>query len=189
MITRNIGLSMCVIILFSTPYFIQVQGSLIWEPSDSGRNPFGQESGPPEIIMINNDTQYSGELRNYIWREGDVNDNIPIIEAPRNRLNSSLFSSNDITIPINKDSEITFMVKENPSPEAQPDAISVNAYTLAGQPIKVLAVSENKGNTFRIDLPSGQYILLAVATWLPDINQYPNVEGYVTYIFNVSIID
>jgi hypothetical protein len=98
MITRNIGLSMCVIILFSTPYFIQVQGSLIWEPSDSGRNPFGPESGPPEIIMINNDTQYSGELRNYIWREGDVNDNIPIIEAPRNRLNSSLFSSNDITI-------------------------------------------------------------------------------------------
>jgi len=188
-IAGNAGLSIFIIILFSTPFLTQVQASLIRELSDSARNPFGAGGGPPEIVMINNNTQYPGELRNYIWREGDVNDNTPVIEAPRSRLNESLFSSNNITIPINKDSEVTFLVKENPAPEAQPDVISVSAYTLAGQTVKVLAVSENKRDTFRIDLSSDQYILLAVATWLPNFNQYLNVEGYVTYIFKVSIID
>lgn len=184
----NVGLSIFLAILFSAPFFAHVQATSIGEPSDSVRNPFSPGQGPPEIVIINNNTQYMGELRNYIWRAGDVNDNIPIIQAPRASLNTSFFSYSGAAIPIDNDSEVTFVVKENPSPEAQPDAISVNAYTLAGQPVKVLSVSENKRDTLRIDLPNGEYILMAIATWLPNSNHYLNVEGYVTYVFKVNVI-
>lgn len=139
--------------------------------------------------MINNNTQYMGDLRNYIWRAGDVNENTPVIQAPRIILTASFLSSNDRTISINKGSDLTFVVKGNPAPEAQPDAISLNVYTLSGQPVKVLAVSENKRDTFRIELPSGEYILMAIATWLPDSNRSLNTEGYVTYVFKVIVIN
>jgi hypothetical protein len=186
--TVNAGLSICLAILFSAPFLFHVQATLIGE-SNSVRNPFSPGQGPPEIVIINNNTQYMGELRNYIWRAGDVNDNIPVIQAPRASLNASLFSYSGATISIDNGSEVTFAVKENPAPEAQPDAISVNAYTLAGQPVKVLSVSENKRDTFRIDLPNGEYILMAIATWLPDPNRYLNVEGYVKYVFKVNVIN
>jgi len=68
-----------------------------------------------------------------------VNDNIPVIQAPRTNLTESLFSSSGRAISISKGSDVAFMVKENPAPEAQPDTISVNAYTLSGQPVKVLS--------------------------------------------------
>jgi hypothetical protein len=118
-----------------------------------------------------------------------VNDNIPVIQAPRTNLTESLFSSSDRAISISKGSDVAFMVKENPAPEAQPDTISVNAYTLSGQPVKVLSASENKRDTFRNDLPSGEYILMAIATWLPGPSRYLNVEGYVSYVFKVNVIN
>lgn len=183
------GLSICLVILFSASFFVQLHATMIGEPGESVRNPFGPAIGPPEIVMINNNTQYMGDLRNYIWRAGDVNENTPVIQAPRTNLTASFLSSNDRAISINKGSDLTFVVKGNPAPEAQPDAISLNAYTLSGQPVKVLAVSENKRDTFRIELPSGEYILMAIATWLPDSNRYLNTEGYVTYVFKVNVIN
>gem|GEM_PF-3765655 len=54
----NAGLSMCIVILISASFFIQVHATLIGEPGESVRNPFSPTAEPPEIVLINNNTQY-----------------------------------------------------------------------------------------------------------------------------------
>ncbi len=171
------------IVLIVLPYLGFTESVLVGEPNLSVKNPFG--GGPPEIIMNLDDKAYPGELRNFVWNGGDVNDNFPVNEPPRNNI-TAIIPNNTATIE--KGSQVRFAVKDNPSPEVQPDSLSVTAYTLEGYPSKVLNVSSNKADTFNVELDEGKYILLAVATWLPNEENYLTTEGYVSYAYRIDVV-
>ncbi len=170
-------------VLVIVPLFVSAEASTIGVPNLSDRNPFG--NGIPEIVMDVGDKAYYGELRNYIWESGDVNYNLPAVEPPRSNITTILPNK---TATLEKGSQVMFSIKDNPTPEAQPDSLSITAYSADdGTPIKVLNVSSNKKDTFDIDLDEGRYILLAIATWLPNEGNFLTTEGYVSYAFRVNV--
>ncbi len=170
-------------VLVIVPLFVSAEASTIGVPNLSDRNPFG--NGIPEIVMGEGDKSYYGELRNYIWEGGDVNDDLPAVEPPRSNITAILPNK---TATLEKGSQVMFSIKDNPVPEAQPDSLSVTAYSAEdGAPIKVLNVSSNKTDTFDIDLDEGKYILLAIATWLPNEGNFLTTEGYVSYAFRINV--
>ena len=172
-------------VLVIVPLFVSAEASTIGIPNLSDRNPFG--NGIPKIVMDVGDKEYFGELRNYIWESGDVIDNFPAVEPPRSNITTILPYK---TATLEKGSQVMFSIKDNPAPEAQPDSLSVTAYSADdGTPIKVLNVSSNKEDTFDIDLEEGKYILLAIATWLPNEGNYLTVEGYASYAFRINVTD
>ena len=94
------------------------------------------------------------------------------------------------TITVEKGSTIRFTIKGNAPPEAQSDSLSVNAYTINGKPAKVLKVADELQKTsFVVDLQEGrEYILMAIATWLPE-EDTENISGYVSYSYRVNVIN
>ena len=172
-------------ILVIAPLFVSAEASTIGVPNLSDRNPFG--NGIPKIVMDVGDKAYYGELRNYVWESGDVNYNLPAVEHPRSNITTILPNK---TATLEKGSQVLFSIKDNPAAEAQPDSLSITAYSADDDaPIKVLNVSSNKKDAFDIDLEEGRYILLATATWLPNEGNYLTVEGYVSYAFRINVTD
>jgi hypothetical protein len=69
-----------------------------------------------------------------------------------------------------------------------PDSLDISAYTIDGAAIGVLNATEDNTSTFRINLSTGSYILLASATWIPSsADEY--VTGYVIYKFLANVTD
>jgi len=170
-------------VLVIVPLFVSAEASTIGVPNLSDKNPF--KNGIPEIVMDVGEKSYYGELRNYIWESGDVNDNLPAIEPPRSNITTILPNK---TATLEKGAQVMFSIKDNPVPEAQPDSLSITAYSADdGAPIKVLNVSSNKKDTFDIDLDEGRCILLAIATWLPNEGNFLTTEGYVSYAFRINV--
>ena len=173
-----------IIVLNTMPSLGVTEAIVVGEPNLSVRNPFGGKT--PEMIMTLDGKAYSGELRSFIWNSGNVNDNFPVIEQPRDNI-TAIIPNNTATTE--KGSQVKFSIKGNPDTEAQPDSLSVTAYTLDGYPSKVLDVSNNKTDTFDIELDKGKYILLALATWLPNEDNYLRTEGYVSYTYRIDVMD
>lgn len=173
-----------IIVLNIMPSLGVTEAIVVGEPNPSVRNPFGGKT--PEIIMTLDGKAYPGQLRNFIWNSGNVNDNFPVIEPPRDNI-TAIIPNNTATTE--KGSQVKFAIKGNPAPEVQPDSLSVTAYTLDGHPSKVLDVSNNKTDTFDIELDKGKYILLALATWLPNEDNYLRTEGYVSYTYRIDVVD
>ena len=94
------------------------------------------------------------------------------------------------SITVKNGSIVKFSIKGNAPPEAQSDSLSVNAYTINGKPAKVLKVAdESQKTSFVVDLQEGrEYILMAIATWLPEENN-ENIGGYVSYSYRVNVIN
>lgn len=92
------------------------------------------------------------------------------------------------TITIENGSVIRFAIRGNAPPEAQSDAFAVNAYTIDGKPVKVLEVAdESQKTSFVVDLnESREYILTAIATWLPE-EDTEKVSGYVSYSYKINV--
>ncbi|HYY49261.1 MAG TPA: hypothetical protein VE643_00180, partial [Nitrososphaeraceae archaeon] len=66
-----------------------------------------------------------------------------------------------------------------------PSSLAVTAYyAINGTAAAVLDATDYDNTIFRMNLNSGNYILIAVATWLPGSE---GVTGYVIYKFVVSI--
>lgn len=159
----------------------------IGEPIPTPRNPFGSLENTPQLIMIYNNTEYFGQIRNAVNEYGDVNNQLPTVPEPRANITTILPEQ---TANVSKGASVTFAIRGNPSPEVQPNSMSVTAYTIDGQPLKVLSLSqENEKDSFTINLEKGKYVLLAVAIWLPnsDVN-YITTGGYVSYTFKVNVI-
>lgn len=170
-------------VLVIVPLFVSTEATTIGNPNLSDKNPFG--NGMPEIVMDLGGESYYGELRYFVWERGEANHNFPANEPPRSNITTILPNK---TATLEKGSQVMFSVKDNPVPEAQPDSLSVTAYTTDdGAPIKVLSVSNNKTDTFDIDLDKGKYILLATATWFPDEGNYLATGGYVSYAFRINV--
>jgi hypothetical protein len=150
--------------------------------SDNPTNPFGGPyESPPQIVMVYNNAEYPGVLDSYSFRVAETLSEIPIF-------NDTVISTiPNQTIAIEDDSVIRFTIKGNAPPEAQSDALAVNAYTIEGRPVKVLKVADESDRTsFVVDLATGrEYILMAVATWLPQ-QGIERISGYVAYSYRIN---
>ena len=147
-------------------------------------NPFGGAyESPPQIVMLYNNTEYLGVLDSYSFRVAETLGEISIF-------NDTVVSTiPNQTITVENGSVIRFEIKGNSPPEAQSDALSVNAFTIEGKPVKVLKVADESDRTsFVVDLePDREYILMAIATWLPQ-QGFEKISGYVAYSYRIDSI-
>ena len=147
-------------------------------------NPFGAAyEGPPRIILIYNNTEYYGVLDSYSFEKAETIKQLPLF----NDKVTSTIPNNSITVK--NGSIVKFAIKGNAPPEAQSDSLSVNAYTINGKPVKVLKVADQSQKTsFVVDLQGGrEYILMAVATWLPE-EDTEKIIGYCSYSYKIKVI-
>ncbi len=151
--------------------------------TDTPHNPFGGAyESPPRIVMIYNNTEYSGVLDSYSFRVSDTLGDIPVF-------NDTVTSTiPDQAITVENGSVVRFVIKGNAPPEAQSDGLAVNAYTIEGKPVKVLKlVDESQKASFVVDLNEKRdYILMAFATWLPQ-EDTENISGYVSYSYKINV--
>lgn len=148
-------------------------------------NPFGPDEGPPRIIMLYGGNEYAGELRGYVYDRQQTITELPEV----NRVNVTEISSE--VVSVTKGSEIKFVIRGNPEPEAQPDSLAVSAYAEDGRPVTVLDPRTPQNDTYTIDkLQSGEeYVLSSVATWKPDAPDENEISGYVVYGYRISVIN
>ena len=134
---------------------------------------------PPEMYLVYNDRVYLGELSQSKYREGETFSDLDIL--PEN-ISSDLPTE---TIKIRNGTCTQFMVRGTPS-TLPPDSLDISAYSTDGAPVGVLGATEDDTSIFQIDLPSGAYILLATATWIPS-SEDEYVTGYVIYKFLTNV--
>ena len=135
---------------------------------------------PPEMYMVYRDAVYLGELSQSKYREGETFSDLGIL--PEN-ISSQLPAE---TVELRNGTCVQFIVRGTPS-TLPPDSLDISAYGADGTPVGVLNATEDNTSTFRIDLPSGEYILLATATWIPS-GEDEYVTGYVIYKFLTSVV-
>ena len=136
---------------------------------------------PPNMYAIYGDRTYQGELSQSKYREGETFSNLDIL--PEN-------ISSDIpaeAVEIIKDTCAQFVVVGTPS-TLPPDSLDISAYAMNGTSVAVLNATEEDTSTFRINLPTGLYILLTSTTWIPSsADEY--VTGYVIYKFLANVTE
>ena len=136
---------------------------------------------PPNMYAIYGDRTFQGELSQSKYREGETFSNLDIL--PEN-------ISSDIpaeAVEIIKDTCAQFVVVGTPS-TLPPDSLDISAYAMNGTSVAVLNATEEDTSTFRINLPTGLYILLTSATWIPSsADEY--VTGYVIYKFLANVTE
>ena len=136
---------------------------------------------PPNMYAIYGDRTYQGELSQSKYREGETFSNLDIL--PEN-------ISSDIpaeAVEIIKDTCAQFVVVGTPN-TLPPDSLDISAYAMNGTSVAVLNATEEDTSTFRINLPTGLYILLTSATWIPSsADEY--VTGYVIYKFLANVTE
>lgn len=158
--------------------------------TDTGSNPFGPPE-PPEIILINNGSQYEGRLIGYTFSQRfESFQELPDIDTR----NITAISTDNI-VSVDRESQIQFALEGNTPSESQFDSMSVTAYTEDGRPVAVLDMLTAGNSTqnppvlsFSVNKlqPGMQYILLSAATWL----DYPDsraITGYMYYIHRISV--
>ncbi len=150
--------------------------------------PFGAE-GPPEIVLINNGTQYEGVQYGYTFSETSES----FLELPDINTAEITAIPTDNIVSVEPGSQIQFAVEGSPPRQLQPDSFSVTAYTEDGIPIAVLddispeaTVSEVQSYSLDNLQPGERYILLSTATWV-DPQDNRALAGYVYYIHKIDI--
>lgn len=156
----------------------------VGDPDPRQISPYTKIEGVPQIVIKNDNITYQGALRVFTLVTGDVNDDMPAIDSNSNI--SSILPEKAINIFQNK--PIQLLISGNPQPELQPNSLSATLYFKNGTAFKILTLAENsKKDTFILDVPKGDYFLLAAATWLPNPDNYLTTSGYVTYTFRLNV--
>jgi hypothetical protein len=175
------------VLYLSTDYYLHHAYAVInvGDPDPTMISPYTKLEGTPQISIKDEEGNiYQGELRVFNIVTGDVNDNMPTIESNSNI--SAVLPKN--TINLSQNEQIQLLIRENPQPELQPNTISTTVYFTNGTGFKVLSLVEStKKDTFVVDLPKGEYFLLATATWLPNPDNYLTTSGYVVYAFKLHV--
>jgi hypothetical protein len=158
----------------------------VGEPAPIPKNPFSSTEGAPEIELKYNNSIYQGELRSAVFASGNVNDNMPSLEDEATNITAIIPGQ---VINITQNGQIRLLIDENPQPELQPNSLSSTLYHMDGTVSKVLSLKENtKLDTFIVDANKGEYLLLTVASWLPNPDNYLTTSGYVSYVFRVNVL-
>lgn len=159
---------------------------------------------PPDIELKFNGSIYFGNLITYKFREGysfselkeeerafDIGDKLTSLHIPLIQNLAKHISNNNI-ITIKNGSELKFVITEYPK-ILEPSSLSINAYEVNNnnnknilQNPKVLGIANNeKELNFNVDLPSGRYMFVATATWIPKTSDHAG--GYVMYGYNIDM--
>lgn len=134
---------------------------------------------PPKIVMIYANKQYDGELSDSKYREGQT---ISELHIPPKNVSANLPSK---IVQVKEGSCIQFVIKGTPK-LLPASSLAVTAYySNNGTAAKVLSAVNSHSSIFKVTLDKGNYIYLAVATWLPGAE---HVSGYVIYKFMVNVI-
>jgi hypothetical protein len=186
LMTIRSSLAVLFTFFYLTDIFIVYAAINIGEPNPDQSNPYTKLEGVPKIVIINNNNNtYQGALRVFNLVSGDVNNNMPVTESNPNI--SSILPENAINVSQND--QIQLLVRGNPESELQPNSLSATVYFGNGTAFKILSLAESaKKDTFLVDIPKGEYILLATSTWLPNPNNYLTTSGYITYAFRLDVI-
>lgn len=137
---------------------------------------------PPNIVFNYNNTNYNGKLINYKYREG-----YSFNESDLSIKNLTKHFSNQNSISINNGSQVKFIVKGYPE-RIEPLTLFVTAYQMNGNTVKVfrnLDKVNNQENIYNINLPKGNYLLIATSTSIPETSKHAG--GYVLYAYSVTI--
>lgn len=133
---------------------------------------------PPKILMNYAGIVYPGNLSEAKYRAGI---NFPELHIRPQNISANLPSN---IVHIKNGSCIQFVIVGTPK-LLPPSSLAVTAYyAINGTAAAVLDATDYDNTIFRMNLNSGNYILIAVATWLPGSE---DVTGYVIYKFVVSI--
>jgi hypothetical protein len=174
-------------------------------------NPFETRGIPPQIVMEYAGKDYSGKLVRYITNTSTSSNNSSTAGSSSQSLgggsSTATTSSDNITSPlpnqiitVKKNSSVNFIVKgnNNISTKSQPNTLSITAYDIKGTPVKLLNTTQQAGTSMVVvNLEKGQYILLSVATWLPqngisssnNINNNKNtIIGFVSYSYRINVV-
>ena len=134
---------------------------------------------PPKIVMNYAGLEYHGDLSEAKYRAGI---NFPELHIRPQNITANVPSN---IVHVQKDSCIQFLIRGTPK-LLPPSSLAVTAYSaVSGAAAKVLNATDYDSSIFRMNLNSGNYILLAAATWLPGSEE--DVTGYVIYKFVVSV--
>jgi hypothetical protein len=134
---------------------------------------------PPKIVMIYAGKEYDGELSDSKYREGQT---ISELHIPLKNVSTDLPSK---MVQVKEGSCLQFVIKGTPR-LLPPSSLAVTAYdSNNGTAVKVLSAVDSHSSIFKVILNKGNYIYLAVATWLPGTQ---HVSGYVIYKFMVNVI-
>ena len=133
---------------------------------------------PPKILMNYAGIVYPGNLSEAKYRAGI---NFPELHIRPQNISANLPSN---IVHIKNGSCIQFVIVGTPK-LLPPSSLAVTAYyAINGTAAAVLDATDYDNTIFRMNLNSGNYILIAVATWLPGSE---DVTGYVIYKFVVSV--
>ena len=133
---------------------------------------------PPKFVMIYGGKAYQGKLSEAKFRGGETFSQLHI--QPRN-LTTNLPSK---IIKVREGSCVQFAIIGTPR-LLSPSSLGVTVYdSINGTAVKVLNVVGSH-SAFRVNLTRGNYILLAVGTWLP---RSEHVSGYAIYKLVVDVI-
>jgi hypothetical protein len=133
---------------------------------------------PPKVVMNYAGVEYRGDLSEAKYREGI---NFPELHIRPQNITANLPSN---IVHVQRDSCIQFLIVGSPK-LLPPSSLAVTAYSaISGAAARVLDATDYDSSIFRMNLNSGNYILLAAATWLPGSE---GVTGYVIYKFVVSV--
>lgn len=147
-------------------------------PSNANRSRLNVNVLPPKILMNYAGIVYSGDLSEAKYRAGI---NFPELHIRPQNVSANLPSN---IVHIKNDSCIQFVIVGTPK-LLPPSSLAVTAYyAINGTAAAVLDATDYDNTIFRMNLSKGNYILIAVATWLPGSE---DVTGYVIYKFVVSI--
>lgn len=156
-------------------------------PSNPANPAGGVDESAPKIIMIYNNTEYDGILDSYSFGKTESMMSLP---TANDKITATIPNQ---TIAVEQGSKLYFMMKGITLSEAQPDGVSATAYTISGEPAGVLRVIDepNKSNktiSLTVDLNRGEYILMATAIWLPEVQENYQIAGYVSYSYRIDVI-
>ena len=133
---------------------------------------------PPKILMNYAGIQYPGQLSEAKYRAGE---NFAELHIQPQNVSANIPSN---IVHIKSGSCVQFLIVGTPN-LLPPSSLAVTAYhAINGTAAAVLNATDYDKTIFRMNLNSGNYILVAAATWLPGSE---DVTGYVIYKFVLSV--
>ena len=133
---------------------------------------------PPKILMNYAGIKYPGQLSEAKYRAGE---NFAELHLRPQNVSANIPSN---IVHIKSGSCVQFLIVGTPK-LLPPSSLAVTAYSaINGTAAAVLDATDYDNTVFRMNLNSGNYILVAAATWLPGSE---DVTGYIIYKFVVSV--
>jgi hypothetical protein len=160
-------------------------------PAQDSPDPSEFEDSTPQIDMVYSGESYTGHIlgsnfeanRDVTELPEPIFDDISTVPAP--------------AVAVAQESSVTFVIIGGPwitgegdELTIEPDALTIDAHPVSGS-AETLAIEQGQSETFTLDLPPGEYVLTATATWLaanpPEETGEAPINGYVVYGYRIMV--